>query len=75
MLTIHKKMIQGIKRLAPDVNATLLRHNKHAVIEVTRADPPAAIHITVSITPKVPEYAVLNAIEDARRALALPKKT
>lgn len=69
----HRRICKGIRKLADGIKVEVLRSHRHIILALLR---PGAVpcQITVSNTPKNPDHAVLNAIEDARKALGIPKK-
>lgn len=71
MNSLLRRTLRGIKGLAPNVRAEVLRQNKHIVLGVER--PGHKGKVTMSLSPSVEDHAVLNAINDARRALNLEK--
>lgn len=63
--------MKGIKALAPDIEAKVLRQQRHVVLEVRYRG--AAKHLAVSTSPKNCDHAVINAVNDIRRHFKLEK--
>lgn len=72
MKSLTRRVIQGIKDLAPDVTVDVVSQNRHLKLAVERPGVPRR-HIAVALSPKNEEYAFRNSLNDARRALNLEK--
>ncbi len=70
---IHRRMIKGIKALDEGVTVKIVRTRKHVIFEVARPGVESR-HIPTATSPRDDDYAVINAINQARKALGIPKK-
>lgn len=70
---IHRRMIKGIKALDEGVTVEIVRTRKHVIFEIARPGVEPR-HIPTATSPRDNDYAVTNAINQARKALRLPKK-
>lgn len=67
-----RRALKGIRELHPDVIVEVLRQKKHIVLEVKRPGINPR-HITLSLSPKNEDHAVVAVVREARRALNLEK--
>lgn len=74
MRAIQRRMIQGIKALAPEITVEVASTKRHQILVVSRPGVKPR-KVSTSVSPKNEGHAILNAIEDARRALELPKRS
>jgi hypothetical protein len=70
---IHRRIIKGIKALGEGVTVKVVRTRKHVILEIARPGVDAR-HIPTATSPKDNDYAVINAINQARKVLGIPKK-
>jgi hypothetical protein len=70
---IHRRMIKGIKALGEGVTVEIVRTRKHVIFEIARPGVGPR-HIPTATSPRDDDYAVINAINQARKVLNLPKK-
>ena len=70
---IHRRMIKGIKALGEGVTVEIVRTRKHVIFGIARPGVEPR-HIPTATSPRDDDYAVINAINQARKVLNLPKK-
>lgn len=70
---IHRRIIKGIKALDEEVTVKIVRTRKHVILEVARPGVESR-HIPTATSPKDNDYAVINAINQARKVLRIAEK-
>jgi len=73
-LDIRRKVIRGIRALAPDVTVEVVRVRKHVILEIARPGITPR-HLSLAGSPRDSEHAVDNTISQARKALGLFPKS
>lgn len=70
---IHRRIIKGIKALGEEVTVKIVRTRKHVILEVARPGVGPR-HVPTATSPRDNDYAVTNAVNQARKLLEIPKK-
>lgn len=69
-LAVRRRVTKGIQALAPEVTVKIVRARKHVILEIARPGIKPR-HLPLASSPNDDAHAIINTINQARKALNL----